>query len=228
VPNIHVAKRQHVRNEPDIARRATAGYDEFMNILFKQFVLGFVIETLASLDDMLTTIPLMVAATRSRFGKILFAIGSMLGVAAVALLAAALSPLIGQIPYFRYIIAAVIFLLAALVYFERLSRIFQHSTRVISAITARQMDADRYLSLLAFGFLTSFFTLMDDAVAFIPLFAQNHLSAWFAAGGIMLSAVVQTIVLIFLAEQIERFKYRRHITAAGLLLYGLLLLFGVI
>jgi len=199
-----------------------------MNILLKQFILGFVVETLASFDDMLTTVPLMIAATRSRLGKVLFAIGSMLGIAVVALLAAFFAPLIAQIPYSRYIVVGLIFLMAAMVYFRQLAKLFKGGARVVDKLAARKMDMDRFLILFTVGFITSFFTLIDDAVAFIPLFVENHTKAWAAGAGIMLSGLLQTIALIYLAEQIERFKYRRQVTTAGLLLYGFLVLFEVI
>lgn len=193
-------------------------------MILKKFILGFAVKSIASFDDSLTGLPFVVAVTRTRQGKLAFALGSLLAVVAVIAVVWPLSPVIGHIPHYRWFVAAFILLLAYGVWSARLSKMFSRpKDRLLTRYS--KISPERFRQMTAAGFLLSIVTLVDDSVAFLPLFVSD---GWWAAAGIMTATALQTALVIYLAERLERFRYRRQVTTAGLLVYAILLATGVV
>lgn len=87
-------------------------------ILFQQIISGFFVKAIASFDDTLTRIPVIVELTRGKQGKIAFSIGTLLALTVILIIVIFFSALLNLLPLTRFIIAGLILLLAIAVYFE--------------------------------------------------------------------------------------------------------------
>lgn len=193
---------------------------------FKYFILGFVVETVSSIDDTVSKVPVLLGMTKTRAGKIAFSIGAMIAVVAAIFLAVFSSEYIKEIPHFRWWVGGVIFLLAVLIYFDVFAK---KGVKVgVRVLEVKKISTSRVLQLVVVGFIISFVTLIDDTLLFIPLFAGAEYSLIAAASGILLSAFLQVVVMIFFTELLEKLPFKKTIAVGGLLLFGVLIVTGVI
>ncbi len=84
------------------------------------------------------------------------------------------------------------------------------------------------LSLVGAGFAVAFVALIDDSVLFIPLFAHEGLSNPLVIAGIFGSTILNLVLVILFAEQLERVKYSHVISFFILTLIAGLIAFGVL
>jgi len=191
------------------------------------FALGFFIKVVTGIDDMLTRVPVIAAVTRTRIGKIAFSSGAVLAVTVATGIAFFLASFLQDLPAYRPIVAVLIFILAATIYFN----IFVHKQKSKAeqkVIQIETISKGRFIELFFIGFVASFMTVLDDVIAFFPIFfAEAHLVP-FGIIGILTATVAQAILVIYAAEKIARIPHKEKIAAAGLVLLGIGILLGII
>ena len=189
------------------------------------FVLGVFIKVITGIDDVLTRIPVVAAITRTRMGKVAFCSGSVLAVTTATVIAFSFSSLIASIPHYRTIVVCLIFLLAILIQCD----VFVHKPRKKAEkklLAMQQISLERFTKLLGIGFLTSFATVLDDVVAYLPLFlVEPHLIP-FGLAGLLAATLAQAVLVIYFAERLARIPYKEEIAAGGLVLLGVGILLG--
>ncbi len=200
----------------------------YTSIMLRPLIAGFVIKIAAGFDDMFSRVPVVVALTRTRIGKVAFAVGNLLAVILVIATVRYVAPLMGGIENYRTFVGVVILAIAVVVYFELFSGF---STRrqegVVKRFSAR-FSLERFLTLVAVGFIVSLVTLIDDAVVYMPLFVHDGTASWLASAGILAATFIQLIVLVYAAERLAKVRYQKEIAAAVLVIYAALVFIGVV
>jgi len=195
-------------------------------MFLKYFVLGFVIKIVASLDDALTRIPIVANLAKKRSGRIAFSIGTLLALAMIIILAILFSAFLSHFPYTRYVSGSLIFLLAIAIYFDIFSQKEAKAKKELRKI--KRSTAKHLLELAGAGFFISLITLIDDSVAFIPLFLTSSTNTLFSVIGIVTATILQIIVIVYFADKIKTLKYKKEISSLGLLLLSVLTFLGLI
>ena len=188
-------------------------------------LLGVFIKFITGIDDVLTRVPVVAAVTKTRMGKIAFSIGTVLAVTIATAIAFFFSSFVQDLPAYRYVVAAVVFILAILIYCD----VFVHNRRSKAEkrlMRFKKISAEGFTKLVGIGFITSFATVLDDVIAFLPIFLlEPHLVA-FGLLGIFVMTVAQAVLVITSAERIARIPYKEEIAAGGLVLLGVGILLG--
>jgi hypothetical protein len=184
------------------------------------FLLGVFIKFITGIDDVLTRVPVVAAVTRTRMGKIAFSIGTVLAVTVATAIAFFFSSFVINIPAYRYVVAGVVFILALLIYKD----VFVHKPRSKAEqrlMRFKKISAERFTKLVGIGFIASFATVLDDVIAFLPIFLLKPHLVVFGLFGIFVMTVVQAVLVITSAERIARIPYKEEIASLGLVLLGI-------
>jgi hypothetical protein len=88
-------------------------------------------------------------------------------------------------------------------------------------------DHIRCAKLIGIGFIASVATVLDDIVAYSPLFLDTLIRP-FAIIGILAATILEIIAVIHFAEKIAKIKYKDEIAGIGLVILGILILAGII
>lgn len=193
----------------------------------KYFFLGFFIKIITGFDDTITKVPVLSSVTKTKKGKIAFSLGTLAAAASVIAISLSLSTFIKHFPYYRYLIAGLIFALAAAIYFD----IFVHKPQSkwgLSILKPQGISIERFIKLVGIGFLVAFVTALDGIIAYSPLFLEGTITALYAIFGIFAAAILEIIVVFYFAEKINKIKYKEEVASAGLVILGILILTGVI
>ena len=191
------------------------------------FALGFFIKGVTGIDDVLTRVPVVAAVTQTRRGKIAFSCGAVTAVAVATAAAFFLSTFIQDIPAYRYIVAGLIFILALTVYLN----IFAHkpdSTIEKKVVVLQKMPNGRFIQLFTVGFFASFITVLDDVIAFTPIFFHRPYLIAFGVLGILTATFCQAVLVIYASNFLTRIPHKEKIAAAGLVILGIGILLGVL
>ncbi|MBT5468157.1 hypothetical protein HOK40_00500 [Candidatus Peregrinibacteria bacterium] len=191
------------------------------------FILGFIIKVVTGVDDILTRVPVVAAVAKSKAGKIVFSLGAITAVAVATLIAYFLSSFIQDVPAYRYIISGLIFILAVTVYFN----VFAHkpASKVAKrVITMQNMSRGRFWELFAIGFAASFITVLDDVIAFTPIFFHDFRLIAFGVAGILTATVCQAALVVYASGFLMKIPHKEKIAAAGLVLLSLGMLLGML
>ncbi len=180
---------------------------------------------LAGFDDTMTRIPIMSHMTKTKKGRIAFALGIFIAITLVITFAFFFASLIKSIPYSKFISAGLIFLLAMSIHFDlftqrpkkKIREKLQHVQRV---------SLKRFFTLAGFGFLTAFVTIIDDTIAYSGLFLNTLSNPTPVIAGIFAGTILQLSVLIYFSKKLTRLKYKKEITVFGLVLLSLLIAMG--
>ncbi len=194
---------------------------------FSYLLLGFFVKVIAGLDDTVTHVPILASVTKTKMGKLAFSIGTLLAIIFAILVAVFFAAFLKSFHYYRYIIAALIFALAIAIYFD----VFVHKPRTSAEkilLRRKRISAERFMKLVGIGFVASVATVLDDIIAYSPLLIGTMTARSYAIAGILLATIVEVLVIIYFAERISKLKYKEEIASAGLVLLGLMTLFGVI
>jgi hypothetical protein len=194
----------------------------------EHLLFGFLVKIITGFDDTLTNVPVLASVTKVRMGKIAFSVGTLLAIAAAIIASMLLTQAIGFFRYSRYIAAALIFLLAALIYFD----VFVHKprTKAEKKLMHRQkISAEHFTKLIGIGFFATIVTALDDIIAYTPLFlGAGFRVAAFAIAGILAATIVEIILVVYFAGMIAKIKHKQQIASAGLVILGILTLSGII
>ncbi len=196
-------------------------------MILKYIVSGFLVKLIAGFDDTLTRIPIVASLTNTKKGRFAFAIGIFLAICLAVVISFLFASVIKSLPYFRYISATLIFLLAISIYFnifiEEPKKQIEKKVKKI-----KEISTERILKLIAIGFLAALATLIDDTIAYSSLFLGNLVAVPYIVIGLFLGVFLQIAAIIYFSEKITRFKYKKEVTTVGLLALCVLVLFGII
>ncbi len=198
--------------------------------MLKYFILGFLVKIITGLDDTITHIPILASVTKTRTGKIFFSIGTLLAIILAIILAIFFSSILKLFPYYRYIAATLIFALAIIIYFDllihkpraKVEKLEKEKEKIIKNYPSKK----RGLILLLIGFIASVATVIDDIIAYSPLFLENNRILTIA--GILTATILEILLVIYASEKISKIKYKEEIASIGLLILGLLILMEII
>ena len=197
-------------------------------IALKFIILGFFVKIITGLDDTVTHVPVIASITRTRMGKIAFSIGTLAAVIVAIIIAIFFSTIIKDFPSYRYITAGLIVLLAAGIYFD----IFVHKPRKKAEIILfkqKQISLQRFTKLALIGFVASLATVLDDIIAYLPLFTADSTPVIiYSIVGILAATILEILLIIYFSEKIAKIKYKKEIAAAGLVILAGLLVFNII
>lgn len=194
-------------------------------VILHAFLLGVFIKFITGIDDVLTRVPVVAAITRTRMGKVAFCTGSVLAITVATAVAFFFSSIVHSVPAYRYFVAGAIVVFAALIYFD----VFVHKPRKKAEKKLQQFDTistQRFTKLLGIGFVSSLATVMDDVIAFLPIFLLDPTLVPVGIAGILTMTVVTALVVIHSAERIAKLPYKEEIAAAGLVILAALIVLG--
>lgn len=195
--------------------------------MLKYLLLGFFAKIITGFDDTITQIPVIASVTKTRMGKIAFSIGTFFAIIAAIIIAIFFSTILKKIPFYRYIVVGLLFLFAVLIYFD----VFVHKPRSKAEkklLKFKRISAMRFTKLLGIGFVASFATVLDDIVAYAPLFLGALITQVYAVIGILIGTILEILLVIYFSEKISKIKYKEEIASLGLVILGVLILFKVI
>lgn len=196
-------------------------------MILKYFILGLFVKIITGFDDTLTRVPIIASVTKTRMGKVAFSIGTLVAISLAIIIAIFFATFIKTFSYYRYISAALVFIFAILIYFD----IFAHKPRTKAEkkiIAIKKISIERFTKLMGIGFIASFATVVDDMVAYSPLFLGPVFTRPYAIIGIIVATILQIIAVIYFSEKIEKIRYKEEITSIGLVVLGILILAGIV
>lgn len=198
--------------------------------MLKYFVAGFLTKIITGFDDMLTHIPLITYLTRTRMGKVAFSIGIFMAIILAILIAILFSSLIKSIPYYRYILGGIIFILAILIHFNILGkrRVKKTEGKIKKIKKMKRISNKRFLKLNFMGFFAAFATVIDDIIVYSPLFLVEGIKKLIVIFGILLATLIEILIIIYFSKKISKFKYKKEVASLGLFILGILVINGVI
>ena len=193
----------------------------------KYFISGFFIKTIAGFDDSMIRIPICANITKTKTGRFAFAIGTFLAITLAIIFSFLFGSIIKSIPYSKYILAALIFFLALSIYFnwfiQKPKEKVEEKLKKIKRISTK-----RFFKLITIGFFVAFATIIDDTIAYSALFLGPISNIPYVVGGIFTATILQLSMLVYFSKKIMKLKYKKEITTIGLMVLGMLILFGVL
>jgi len=194
-------------------------------MLLKYFILGIFVKIITGLDDTITHIPILASVTKKHLGRIAFSIGTLLAIIIAILFSILFISFIKQFEYYRYISAALLFILAIMIYFD----IFVHRPRKdIEKKIKKKISIPRFSQLLGVGFLASIATVIDDIIAYSALLAITGIEMYYAIAGILFATMIEIFIVIYFSKKIAKIKYNEQIASLGLIILSILVLIGIV
>lgn len=191
-------------------------------MMLKYLFLGLFVKFITGFDDTITHIPVLASVARTRLGKLFFSIGTLLAICLAIIIALFFSELLKIFPYYRYVAAVLIFLLALAIHFD----IFVHKPRLRAEKRLEKPPSfERCTALLGVGFIASFATVLDDIIAYAPVLMANKA---YTIIGILAATVIEILAVIYFSGKITKIKYKEEIASVGLMILGGLILLGVV
>ncbi|MBW2968755.1 hypothetical protein KY314_01400 [Candidatus Woesearchaeota archaeon] len=194
-------------------------------MLLKYFILGIFVKIITGLDDTITHIPILASVTKKHLGRIAFSIGTLLAIIIAILFSILFISFIKQFEYYRYISAALLFILAIMIYFD----IFVHRPRKdIEKKIKKKISIPRFSQLLGVGFLASIATVIDDIIAYSALLAITGIEMYYAIAGILFATMIEIFIVIYFSKKVAKIKYKEQIASLGLIILSILVLIGIV
>lgn len=199
---------------------------DWQNLLFL-FGSGFVVKSVASLDGTIAKIPVVSYVTEKRIGELAFALGNILAATLTVILAYYMSSVFGDWIWFRYVIAGIILVSAAVTWFDLWPGSSPSRGKKLDFMKG-YVSTDRFFKLLGAGFIISVLTLFDDFAALIPLYNDGVTSFLAVTAGVAISTILQIVLVIFFSAFLDRIPHRKEMASGGLAVYAILVMFGVV
>jgi len=188
---------------------------------------GFFVKAITGFDDTMVHIPVAGAITKTRLGKIAFSLGILLAITSAIIISFLFASIIKLIPYYKYVSAGLIFLLAIAIYFNLI--IQKPKEKVEEDLKKiKRISSKRFFKLVGVGFLTAIATVIDDTIAYSSLFLDSISTAPYIILGIYIATSLELYAVIYFSKKIQKLPYKKEITTIGLLVLGILILTGVI
>lgn len=195
-------------------------------LMWEMLIAGFAINLFTSIDDALTKIPVLSSAARTNMGRLAFSFGNLLAVTLAVAIAFGLSQVLTVLPGGGKTIAVAVLVLAGIIYFDLLS--FNPPKKVQHDIAESRISPARTRRLIGLGFVMTFITMVDDMFALAPLFLHSWQESLAALAGIYLSAILLILSVLFFAEKLAVFPYKKPLAVGTLVIFAALLFFGVV
>ena len=193
----------------------------------KYFLSGFFVKSIAGFDDSMIRIPICASITKTKIGRFAFAIGTFFAITLAIIFSYFFGSAIKSIPYSNYILGALIFFLALSIYFDWfIQKPKKEVEKKLKKI--KRISTKRFFKLVMIGFFVAFATIIDDTIAYSALFLGSSSNIPFVVGGIFTATILQLSMLIYFSKKIMKLKYKKEITVGGLIILGMLILFGVL
>ncbi len=193
----------------------------------KLFLSGFFVKIIAGFDDSMIRIPICASITKTKTGRIAFAIGTFLAITLAIIFSFIFGSIIKSIPYSNYIAAALIFFLALSIYGDWfIQKPKKEAEKKLKKI--KRISTKRFFRLVAIGFFVAFATIIDDTIAYSALFLGPVSNTPLVVGGIFSATILQLGVLIYFSKKVMKIKYKKEITVIGLMILGFLILFKIL
>ena len=192
----------------------------------KAFVSGVFVKLITGFDDTMVHVPVIANLTKTRKGRISFAIGIFLAISLAVFLSFTLASLIKTLPYFRYISSGLILALAVVIYFDVLTSQPKHKVET-KLKKMRKFHIERGLKLIFLGFVTAIATVIDDTIAYSSVFLSST-TPIFAIAGIFIATIIELVAVIYFSKKLQNIPYKRQITTIGLVVLALLIFSGIL
>ncbi len=195
--------------------------------MLKSFISGAFVKLITGFDDTMVHVPVIANLTKTKKGRISFAIGIFLAIILAVFLSFTLASLIKTLPYFRYISSILIFALAFIIYFDVLtSKPKQKVKKELKKM--KKFRIERGLKLIFLGFITAIATVIDDTIAYSSVFLGSGQESIFATTGIFTATLIELTAVIYFSKKIQNIPYKRQITSFGLIILAFLILTKVL
>ncbi|MAH49433.1 hypothetical protein CMI37_26660 [Candidatus Pacearchaeota archaeon] len=196
-------------------------------MVIKYLISGFLVKIITGFDDTLTHIPVAANVTKKKVGRIAFATGILLAISLAIIFSILFASAIKLIPYYKYISAGLILLLAITIYFDLFIHIPQKKVEK-KLKRKKRISTTRYFKLLGIGFITAVATVIDDTIAYSSLFLTSLSVAPLVVLGIFMATITQLTILIYFSKKVQKIKWKKEITVFGLIILAILIFFGVL
>jgi hypothetical protein len=216
-------------------------------MVVKHIVLGYFVKLITGLDDSMIHIPIVANLTKTRIGRHAFAIGILLAITVAIIVSFVFAELLHFLPFYKYISAVLIFTLAITIYFDLLIhkpkqkveeklktkrppvKTLKETEKQPSMIKKIKMITfRRFVKLIGIGFVTAIATVIDDTIAYSSLFLKTYSVAPFVIIGIYFAVITQIILIVRFSKYFKKVPFKKEITTIGLIILGILVLFGVV
>lgn len=196
----------------------------------KYFLGGVIVKLITGFDDTLTHIPLISYLTKTRKGKVAFGMGIFLAICLAIVVSVFFSSLIKNIPYYRYVLGGLIFVLAFVIYFDvfRKERVKETEDKMKKVQKVKPISHRRFLKLVVVGFVAAFATLLDDIIAYSSLLLGQGGEMLVGISGILVAGVMEISVIVFFSKKLAKFEWRKEIASIGLLILGVVVMSGIL
>lgn len=196
-------------------------------MVLTSFLLGTFVKIITGFDDVIVHIPVLAHFTKTRKGKVAFSIGTILAIIVAIFLTIFFVSFLKTLPYTRFITAGLLFVLAATIYFGWfMERIEMGAEKKLLKI--KEISNGHFMRLIGIGFIASIITVLDDVIAYSPLFLSGTLTRSFVIAGIIFAALLEIVIVFYFAEKAHKIKYTKEIATISLVVWGILTLIGVI
>ncbi len=206
-------------------------------MLIQYIFTGFLVKIITGIDDSMVHIPIIANLTKTKIGRISFAIGIFLAITLAIIVSFLFAKTIRAIPYYNYVSSLLLLILAITIYFD----IFVHkpkekiekklgnkkTTNEIKKI--RTISLKRFFKLVGLGFLTAFATVIDDIIAYSAILLNQNLTIiFFSIIGIYLATITQLILVVYFSSKIQKIPYKKEFTTLGLIALSALIFFKIL
>ncbi len=191
-------------------------------------------------------IPIVANLTKTKIGRIAFALGIFLAITIAIIISFLFAEILTLLPFYKYISATLIFLLAITIYFDLLvhkpkqkieenlktkrtpTKALQETEKQPGIIKKiKKISLKRFLKLVGIGFITAIATVIDDTIAYSSLFLKTGTIPVFVILGIYLATITQLIAIIYFSKKITKIPWKKEVTTIGLIILGVLILLGI-
>ena len=193
-------------------------------MVIQYFLWGMLIKIITGFDDSLTRIPILTYVTKTRKGKISFGIGIFLAMILGVIVALLFSKLLIGIPNYNYFVAGFLIVVAGIIYFEPFKKKEEKAAKKIE----KKISNKKIIKLIVYGFLISVLTLVDDVFAYSVVFLNKDVNFLIPAAGILFAGILQIIIVIYFAKKLNKLKFKKEISAIGLLAVAALVFFKIL
>ena len=194
-------------------------------MVIKYFLWGMLIKIITGFDDSLTRIPILNYITKTKKGKVSFGIGIFLAMIFGVIVALLFSKLLIAIPNYNYFVAGFLIIVACIIYFEPLKNKEKEAAKKIEK---NIISNKKVIKLIIYGFLISILTLIDDIFAYSVVFLNKEVNFLIPAAGILLAGLLQIFIVIYFSKKLNKLKFKKEISAIGLLAIAALVFFKIL
>lgn len=199
-------------------------------MIISKIGLGFFVKIVTGFDDLMVHIPIASSITKTRMGKIAFSLGILIAITVAIIIGGLFASVIKLMPYFKYVSASLIFLLAIIIHFNILTSKPREKAKekVIKEVKKiKTISMKRFVKLVVIGFITAFATVIDDTIAYSALFLESSM-IFYTILGVYIATFCQLIAIIYFSKKISKLPYKKEMTTIGLVILGFLILKGVV